>query len=171
VFRFTQDTSVDYIKRIVGLPGDRIQVRDGQLYLNGALVERKSLGDYVATDEHHTMLQGRLYDEALPGSSQATPSGTVQHKVLKLTSEGMQNNTPEYTVPQGYFFAMGDNRDDSADSRFMGTDPEDLGYVPMENLVGRANLIFFSVDAEHPLWQVWEWPSEIRWGRLFRFVH
>jgi len=164
VFRYTRDTSVDYIKRIVGLPGDHIQVRDGQLYINGTLVPREDRGDYVAVDEHRNELQGRLFDETLPGSG---GHGPVVHKILRLTDDGQQNNTPEYVVPEGYFFAMGDNRDDSADSRFM----DDLGYVPMENLVGKAQMIFFSWDAAHPAWQFWYWPVELRWGRLFRFVH
>jgi signal peptidase I len=164
VFRFTRDTSVDYIKRIVGLPGDKVQVRDGRLFLNGVEVPRTEEGDYVAVDEHRNELQGRLYSETLPGSNGRAP---VVHPILRLTDEGMQNNTPEYTVPAGYFFAMGDNRDDSADSRFM----DDLGYVPIENLVGRAEMIFFSFDARHPTWQFWYWPVEIRWNRLFRWVH
>jgi signal peptidase I len=167
VFRFTKNDSIDYIKRIVGLPGDRVQVRGGQLYLNGVLVPRVPEGDYVAVDEHRTQMEGERFLESLPGSG---GRGMVKHDILKLTDEGMQNDTPEYVVPQGYFFAMGDNRDDSADSRFMGDDPEDLGFVPMENLVGQAKWIFFSVDAAHPFWQVWEWPLEIRWGRLFKGI-
>ncbi len=163
VFRYTRDTSIDYIKRIVGLPGDHVQVRDGQLYLNGVVVPRTDESDYVAIDEQRRELQGRLFTETLPGSG---GRADVAHKILRLTDEGQQNNTPEYVVPPGYFFAMGDNRDDSADSRFM----DDLGYVPIENLVGKAEVIFFSFDARHPLWQVWEWPAEIRWNRLFRWV-
>ncbi len=164
VFRYTRDTSIDYIKRIVGLPGDRIQVRNGQLFLNGVQVPRTAEGDYVAVDEQRRELVGRLYTEALPGSG---GHGPVRHQILRLTDEGQQNNTPEYVVPPGYFFAMGDNRDDSADSRFM----DDLGYVPIENLVGKAEVIFFSYDARHPVWQFWDWPVEIRWSRLFRWVH
>ena len=162
VFRETKDTSIDYIKRIVGLPGDRIQMREGQLYLNGALVPRDDLGDYVAIDEHDTHIDGRRYREYLPSRS-----GPVAHQILKLNSDDPVNNTTEYVVPPGDFFAMGDNRDDSADSRFM----DDLGYVPLENLVGKAELIFFSYDARYPVWQFWEWPVEIRWNRLFHWVH
>ena len=77
------------------------------------------------------------------------------------------NNTPEYVVPPDHVFAMGDNRDNSADSRFMNG----VGFVPVENLVGRAEILFFSVDAESPWWEVWEWPFEIRWSRLMRPIH
>ena len=164
VFRNTRDTTIDYIKRIVGLPGDHIQERDGQLYVNGVLVPRTDEGDYVAIDEQGRQLAGRLYTEALPGSG---GRGPVRHQILSMTSEGFANNTPEYVVPAGYFFAMGDNRDDSADSRFM----DDLGYVPMENLIGKAEMIFFSIDSTHPAWQFWQWPMEIRWGRLGHWVH
>ena len=167
VFRFTQDTSIDYIKRIVGLPGDHIQMRGGELYLNGKLVPRTDEGDAVASDENGTRMEGRRYQEFLPGSA---GRGPVAHQILKLTSDGQYNNTPDYVVPAGYFFAMGDNRDDSADSRFMGTEPEDLGFVPMQNLVGHAKFIFFSIDERHPLWQVWEWPVEIRWNRILNWV-
>jgi signal peptidase I len=168
VFRFTQDTSIDYIKRIVGLPGDHVQVKGGELFLNGTEVPRTDLGDYVASDENGTRMEGRRYEEKLPGSAGRVP---VEHQILKLTDEGQYNNTPDYVVPPGYFFAMGDNRDDSADSRFMGTEPDDLGFVPMQNLVGHAKFIFFSVDARYPIWEFWEWPMEIRWGRILDWVH
>ncbi|GBQ26711.1 signal peptidase I [Gluconacetobacter sacchari] len=167
VFRFTKDTSIDYIKRIIGLPGDRVQVRGGELYLNDVLVPRVAEGDYVAVDEHRTRMEGQRYQETLPGSAGAPP---VKHDILKLTNEGFQNDTPVYVVPPGYFFAMGDNRDDSADSRFMGDDPEDLGFVPMENLIGQAKWIFLSLDARYPVWEFWMWPAEIRWNRLFMGV-
>jgi signal peptidase I len=167
VFRFTQDTSIDYIKRIVGLPGDHVRVQGGELFVNGVLVPRTDLGDYVASDENGTRMQGRRYAEDLPGSGGLPP---VPHQILKLTSNGQYNNTPDYVVPADSFFAMGDNRDDSADSRFMGTEPDDLGFVPMQNLVGHAKFIFFSVDSRYPLWEFWEWPAEIRWGRFLDWV-
>ena len=168
VFRETKDTTIDYIKRIVGLPGDRVRVTGGELYVNDVLVPRTSLGDYDAVDENGTVMQGLRYEEHLPGSG-GRP--VVNHQILKLTDEGPQNNTPDYVVPAGDFFAMGDNRDDSADSRFQGPLPEDLGYVPMENLVGRAVVIFFSFDHWAPWWAVWDWPFEVRWGRLLHPIH
>ena len=168
VFRETKDTSVDYIKRIVGLPGDHVQVRGGELYLNGVLVPRRGVGPYTATDENDTAMTGRRFIEDLPGTG---GRADVHHQILKLTDEGPQNDTPDFVVPPGDFFAMGDNRDDSADSRFQGPLPEDLGYVPMENLVGRAFVIFFSFDHWAPWWAVWDWPFEVRWTRLVATVH
>ena len=167
VFRFTKDTSIDYIKRVIGLPGDRIQVTGGQLFLNGVRVPCTQPHPYVAQDETRMPMEGEACTEQLPLRD---GKGFISHAILKLTNEGQQNDTPEYVVPPGYFFAMGDNRDDSADSRFMGDGPKDLGFVPMENLVGKAQRIFFSVEASHPIWQVWYWPSEIRWARLLKGV-
>ena len=165
VFRETNDTSIDYIKRIVGLPGDHVQMHGGQLFLNGVQVPRIDEGDYTAVDEHGTQTQARRYDEELPARS---GGGNVTHAILKESSDGPANDTEDFVVPPGDFFAMGDNRDDSADSRF--PQPIGIGFVPMENLVGRAVLIFFSVDGRAPIWAVWDWPFEIRWTRLFSLV-
>jgi signal peptidase I len=158
VFKYPHDTSVDYIKRIIGLPGDRIQVKQGELYINGTEVPRQPAGEFV-TDDSGIHMVLRRYLETLPDG--------VEHYILKATDEGWANNTPEYLVPPDHVFAMGDNRDNSADSRFM----DGVGFVPLENLVGRAEILFFSVDAEYPWWEVWEWPFEIRWKRLMRPIH
>jgi signal peptidase I len=155
VFKLPRDTSVDYIKRIIGLPGDRIQVKAGQLYINGQMVPRVPAGDYLADDGGPKVLAKR-YVETLPDSG-------LKHDIIKMSDDTEANNTIEYVVPQGYVFAMGDNRDNSQDSRFQSA----VGYVPLENLVGRAEFLFFSVDAVYPWWEVWEWPFEIRWSRLF----
>nr|WP_025886345.1 signal peptidase I [Asaia prunellae] len=168
VFRYTQNNSIDYIKRIIGLPGDHIQMRAGELYLNGSLVPRQSLGAYSVMDENRLPQTGIRYLETLPGSAGAPP---VTHQILKQTDEGEQNDTREYVVPEGYFFAMGDNRDNSGDSRFQRDNGVDLGYVPMVNLVGKARFVFFSYEAIHPLWQFWQWPFEIRWSHLFATMH
>ena len=158
VFKYPRDDTTDYIKRIVGLPGDRIQVKQGQLYINGVLVPREPAGNYTADDDGIHM-ELRRYLETLPGG--------VQHYILKATDEGEMNNTQEYLVPPDHVFAMGDNRDKSADSRFVNG----VGFVPVENLIGRAEIIFFSVDSQYPLWQFWEWPFEIRWSRLLKTIH
>jgi signal peptidase I len=158
VFKLPRDNSTDYIKRIVGLPGDRIQMKGGQLYINGTIVPRQGEGDYVAEGDGPRMLL-KKYRETLPG-------GKV-HDILKASDDGPLDNTQEYKVPEGDVFAMGDNRDNSLDSRVLNA----VGFVPVENLVGRAEFIFFSVDATAPWWEVWEWPMEIRWSRLFTGIN
>ncbi len=150
VFKYPRDTSVDYIKRVIGLPGDTVQVTEGQLLINGKLVPRRPEGDYQV-DEDGVQQVLRLFQEDLPGG--------VRHDILKATEMGEANNTPPFTVPAGQLFVMGDNRDNSADSRFWG-------FVPMENLVGKAEILFFSIDARAPWWEVWMWPVEIRWSRI-----
>ncbi len=165
VFKNMHADYADYIKRIVGLPGDHIQVRGGQLYVNGLPAARRPIGPIRATDEGGMSMEEAEFSETLPGN--------VTHMIAKMGEEGPQNNTPEYVVPDGNLFAMGDNRDNSLDSRFSADNPEPglrnsqgVGYLPVENLVGRAEFIFFSIDPSAPWWQVWEWPFEIRWGRL-----
>ena len=153
VFKLPRDTSTDYIKRLVGLPGDTIQMKQGRLYINGEELPRKPDGTYLAEGEGPPIEEER-YTETLPGGR--------QHPILKMSDDQPLDNTEEFHVPPGYVFAMGDNRDNSLDSRV----PNAVGYVPLENLVGRAEFIFFSIDAAYPWWQFWEWPMEIRWGRL-----
>jgi signal peptidase I len=158
VFKLPRDTSVDYIKRIIGLPGDRIQMKGGQLFINGKQVDRQPDGEYIAEGDGPKMLLKR-YVETLPDSG-------VKHLILKASDDQPLDNTQEYKVPDGYVFAMGDNRDNSLDSRVLNA----VGFIPLENLVGRAEFLFFSVDATAPWWEVWEWPFEIRWSRLFTSI-
>jgi signal peptidase I len=173
VFKYPRDTSVDYIKRIIGLPGDRIQVKQGQLYINGQMCPREPLG-YFDTNDGGYIQRQHQYIETLPNG--------VRHPILKSidgAEAGRQpgfdpakefdaNNTIEYTVPPGHVFAMGDNRDNSQDSRFPNGG---VGYIPVENLVGRAEILFFSIDAEHPWYEFWWWPFETRWSRLLQRIH
>lgn len=159
VFKFPHDTGIDYIKRVIGLPGDKIQVKAGQLYINGTMAPRKLVGEYVESEEGRRTIATQ-YIETLPNG--------VQHPILKEQDVGFMNNTPEFQVPANHVFVMGDNRDNSSDSRVM--DATGVGYVPLENLVGRAEFIFFSVDGRAPFWQIWEWPFEIRWNRLLHGV-
>jgi signal peptidase I len=163
VFKLPTDTSIDYIKRIVGLPGDRIQMKGGHLFINGTEVPRTSDGDYLATGDGPPTEYLR-YIETLPPTGHERP---VRHFILKASDNGPLDNTQEYVVPPGCVFAMGDNRDDSLDSRVL----DHVGYIPVENLVGHAEFIFFSFDAEHPWWEFWYWPLEVRWGRLLKGVH
>ena len=128
LFRTPHNTSINYVKRVVGLPGDRVQMIDGQLYLNGKPVPREQLAD--------VFYEGRpvkRWRETLPNGA--------QYVTLDLTGNGFLDNTNLYVVPSGHYFMMGDNRDNSQDSRVLGQ----VGYVPFENLVGRAEIIFWSV--------------------------
>jgi signal peptidase I len=155
VFKLPRDPSQDYIKRIIGLPGDRIQMKAGQLYINGDLVRRKPAGSCV-DDGEGPSIQLKRYIETLPGGR--------EHFICKATeADGPLDNTQEYKVPEGNVFAMGDNRDNSLDSRVLNA----VGFVPVENLVGRAEFIFLSIGGSASLWEVWAWPFEIRWNRLF----
>ncbi|MEO3474127.1 signal peptidase I [Roseomonas sp. CAU 1739] len=162
VFKLPRDGTTDYIKRIIGLPGDRIQVRAGRLYVNGEQVPRESLGPYTVEGDG-PRITVRLYRETLPGSAGLPP---VSHQILESTDDGPFDNTVEFRVPEGHVFAMGDNRDNSLDSRAMNA----VGFVPIENLVGRAEFIFFSVDGSASWWEVWAWPFAIRWSRIFSGV-
>ena len=159
VFKLPRDTSIDYIKRIIGLPGDHIQMRGGQLYINGTEVSRKPDGTFVAEGEGGPQMLLKRYTETLPNG--------VSHPILKMSDDQPLDNTPEYVVPPDHVFAMGDNRDNSLDSRVLNA----VGYIPVDNLVGHADVIFFSIDATAPWWEVWEWPFEIRWSRLFTVIH
>lgn len=159
VFKLPSDGTTDYIKRIVGLPGDRIRVTGGILYVNGQPVKRDFAGPYTVTGDGPTM-EARRYLETLPPSAGAQPR---THNIIEFSDNGQADNTPEYLVPAGHLFAMGDNRDNSQDSRYMNA----VGFVPVENLVGRAEFIFFSWDGSAPWWQVWRWPFEVRWNRIF----
>jgi signal peptidase I len=155
VFRLPRDNSIDYIKRVIGLPGDRIQMIDGRLHINGVAVERERAGDFIDDDTGERV---RRWRETLPNG--------VSYLTLDLQDDGMLDNTGEYVVPPGHLFMMGDNRDDSVDSRV----PSGVGYVPFENLVGKAQMIFFSIGDGEPAWHIWSWPGSVRWHRLFMLV-
>jgi signal peptidase I len=173
VFKYPGDQGqglnrTDYIKRIVGLPGDKIQVINGILNINGKPVERIKMGDYVqgGGGSYRT---ATLYNEVLPNGR--------RHEIIEDGDNGPSDNTPVFEVPQGKFFMMGDNRDDSLDSRtrlIRGSeqDPELGWYVPAENLVGRAEFIFFSHDPNAAGWfEPWRWPAAIRFSRFFQAIH
>ncbi len=162
VFKLPRDGSTDYIKRIIGLPGDRIQVRGGVLYLNGQAARRELVGNYTVEGDGPRMVV-RQYREILPLQPGIEPHA---HNILEMSDDQPFDNTPEFLVPPGYVFAMGDNRDNSLDSRAQNA----VGFVPLENLVGRAEFIFFSVDGSARWWEIWGWPMAIRWSRLFSAV-
>ena len=155
VFKLPRDDDTDYIKRIVGLPGDRIQMKDGRLYLNGEPVARSRIEDFPYTDDFGNVLFAPQYVERLPNGA--------AYRTLDLLPNGAHDDTGEYLVPPGHYFAMGDNRDNSLDSRVASA----VGLVPAENLVGRAEILFFSTDGSARFWEVWKWPFAVRYGRLF----
>jgi signal peptidase I len=159
VFKLPKDNSTDYIKRVIGLPGDKIQVVEGVLQINGKAVQRERIADYETSDAFGRTIAVPQYQETLPNG--------VSHRIIERDGDrGYWDNTYVYNVPAGHFFMMGDNRDNSTDSR----DDASVGQVPFENLVGRAEIIFFSIDESASLWRPWEWPQKIRWNRLFERI-
>jgi len=159
VFKLPKDNATDYIKRVIGLPGDRIQVVEGVLRINGQPVKRERIEDYETQDAFGRAIKVPQYLETLPGG--------VAHRVIERDSDrGYWDNTYEYKVQPGHFFMMGDNRDNSTDSR----DESSVGQVPYENLVGRAEIIFFSIDENAAAWKVWQWPWTVRWNRLLSTI-
>jgi signal peptidase I len=161
VFKFPPNPSLDYIKRVIGLPGDRIQMREGVLYINGEAVKREKVGTIENRDVTEVDRPVDVYRETLTRSD----GSTVEYDTLDLSPNSIGDETREFVVPAGHYFMMGDNRDNSTDSRFS------VGFVPEENLVGRANIIFFSIAGGASPLEIWKWPSEMRASRLFNFVN
>ncbi len=161
VFRLPNNTGIDYIKRVVGLPGDTIQVIDGVLNINGEAVKLERIDDYNEVQEDGSVKSVRRYMETLPNG--------VKHVVLderpygNMDATGFDSdNTGVYEVPEGHYFFMGDNRDNSVDSRYAVDGPS---FVPAENLIGRADLIFVSFNTQARFWEFWKWINHDRWLR------
>lgn len=171
VFRKPNETATNYIKRLIGLPGDTVQVKEGRLYINGDMVKREWLGTEQRNDGYNNNLYNK-YKETLPNGA--------EHFIYELSDNDNYDNTPVYKVPEGHYFMMGDNRDGSLDSRAQ----HDVGFVPEINLIGRAGWTFYSTDGigdkcvrdgifaamKSVGCKVIEWPKSIRFSRMFRRV-
>ena len=169
VFRHPQ-RNVDFIKRLIGLPGDRVQMRNGILWINGEEVPQTPNGSYVERMDPRAARSEFFGCNNAPGTAEGEchvdrytetlPNG-VSHDVLNMMDGGPADNTAEFTVPQGHYFFMGDNRDNSEDSRF-----SNVGMIPAENLIGRAEFVLFS-SAGNSLLYFWTWRAD----RFFKGVN
>lgn len=158
VFKLPKDNKTDFIKRVIGLPGDTIEVKRGRLYINDTLVERKETGDYKI-DEF--VIRPETYHEY----EEILPEGLVHHILEVSDHEPRVDNTIKFEVPEGHYFMMGDNRDRSDDSRI------NVGFVPEENLVGKARFLFFSHNDKGAWYKPWTWFDAIRWNKIFNTLH
>src|SRR5262245_50373094 len=138
VFKLPRDNSTDYIKRVIGLPGDEIRMQDGVLYINGTAIPKVPNGEFVTREEDGAEQRIPTFEETLPNG--------VKYTVLDSEANGPFDNVGPYKVPPDHFFMMGDNRDNSTDSRASWG----VGYVPFDNLIGRAEIIFFSAAVDEP---------------------
>lgn len=151
VFRLPSNPSVDYIKRVIGLPGDVVQVKQGILHLNNTPVNRRLIGTVQPSSLQSTV--DTVYRETLPDGR--------EHMIQEVNDIQLFDNTQAFTIPEGHYFMMGDNRDNSRDSR-----SSSVGVVPIENFIGKAQFIFFSVDQSARIWEIWKWPTSVRFSRI-----
>ena len=156
VFKTPYDNRTDYIKRVIGLPGDKIKIINGQIFINNELILRKKTNDFIDVDRNKNTKRLRKYKEYFYD---------MEIDVLDLMDNGIVDNTQVYQVPQNHFFVMGDNRDNSQDSRFLTK----VGFIPEENLVGKAQYIFFSLENSR-FFEIWKWPSAIRYKRIMKKI-
>jgi len=155
---------------VIGVPGGSIQVRKRIVYIDGVALERRPLSE----EELNGSQSGGIGEpghpvrgERLEAFRETSPDGRSYVIWQKRGSEDdLPNNTQEYLVPPGHYFMMGDNRDDSIDSRVLAA----VGYVPAQNLIGRAEFLFFSTDHRAELWEIHRWPESIRFSRFLKKI-
>lgn len=162
IFNNPKDEGKDYVKRCIGRSGDRIQMIGGYLHINGKKLDLEFVKEHIQSDEQGRSYKVKEYIETLPNG--------VKHPIYKIffttDPRDKYNNTPEFIVPEGHFFGMGDNRDNSMDSR----EQERVGFIPSENLMGRASVRWMSIENAR-WWAIWEWPWTIRYSRIGTAVH
>jgi signal peptidase I len=185
VFRLPTNPKIDFIKRLVGLPGDTVQVRGGTVFINGKPLPRERVADYAEDEGPPAMCQEYYADDAtrentllsesppqnanvvrpIPRFRETLPEGkTIE--ILKECKRSIADNTMVYRVPEGHYFFMGDNRDNSRDSRFL----DEVGFVPQENLVGKAQIIFCSVEGGGSCFNPLNWFGKMRYDRFFTVI-
>lgn len=173
VFKAPPGNHQDYIKRVIGVPGDIIQMRDGQLYINDKPIAKEPVADMVVKQSPNTTCLSARFEavndkgEAIcryPQFKETLPNGVSYH-VLD-TGISPVDDTDSYVVPEGMLFLMGDNRDHSADSRFPAMEGQGIGFVPQENMVGRALISVFSTDGSARFYLPWTWFTAARWERI-----
>ena len=155
VFKTPQDNKTDYIKRVIGLPGDKIKIINGEININGNMIFRKKEKDFIDINKNGKKQRIRKYTEYF---------NNQEISILDIMDNGIVDNTSIYEVPSEHFFVMGDNRDNSQDSRF-----DVVGFIPLENLVGKAQFIFFSLENSRFL-ELWKWPRSIRFNRIIKKI-
>jgi len=155
VFKTPEDNRTDYIKRVIGLPGDKIKIINGEISLNDTIILRKKMNDFIDNDKNSSIKRVRKYKEY---------HDLVNFDILDIMDNGIADNTELFEVPKGFFFVMGDNRDNSQDSRF-----KTVGFIPFDNLVGKARFIFFSLENSRFL-EIWKWPKAIRGNRILKTI-
>ena len=155
VFKTPENLRIDYIKRLVGLPGDKIQMIDGILHINDIPVKRKKIRSETKLINNGQIRNVLVYEETLPNN--------VSYETFDMGNT-RADNTSEIFIPEDSYFFMGDNRDNSKDSRFVGS-------VPKNNLVGKAQIIFFATEGGSTILEFWRWPFDIQIDRLFKMIN
>lgn len=155
VFKTPENLRIDYIKRLVGLPGDKIQMIDGILHINDIPVKRKKIRSETKLINNGQIRNVLVYEETLPNN--------ISYETFDMGNT-RADNTSEIFIPEDSYFFMGDNRDNSKDSRFVGS-------VPKNNLVGKAQIIFFATEGGSTILEFWRWPFDIQIDRLFKMIN